>query len=191
MSPFPSPNSWLWGNSSKATKLRAGLAGRLEGVFRPPPFQHTLPSTSAHTDLLFHILAYSHLILEYWTVTTTSPSLLDQKIPQAQCCWEGFWTQTQSWPQTQTWNSLPPLPTICLLLGWPKSSFGFKVQVRDTFFIFTKNFIEQHIHRLFPLLFCHFPGNFIISSSQNLLSFWAKNCFKCVYGLPGNWNFFH
>ena len=28
--------------------------------------------------------------------------------------------------------------------------------------------------------FCHFPGNFIIPSSQNCLYFWAKNCSKCL-----------
>ena len=28
--------------------------------------------------------------------------------------------------------------------------------------------------------FCHFSGNFIIPSSQNLLSFWAKNCSRCL-----------
>ena len=28
--------------------------------------------------------------------------------------------------------------------------------------------------------FCHFSGNFIIPYSQNFLSFWAKNCFRCL-----------
>ena len=28
--------------------------------------------------------------------------------------------------------------------------------------------------------FCHFSGNFIIPSSQNFLSFWAKNCSRCL-----------
>ena len=36
-----------------------------------------------------------------------------------------------------------------IVLGWPKSSCGFKANTEDTFFIiFTKNFIEQHIHQL-------------------------------------------
>ena len=30
------------------------------------------------------------------------------------------------------------------------------------------------------ITFCHFPGNFIISSSQNILYFWVKNCFRCL-----------
>ena len=33
-----------------------------------------------------------------------------------------------------------------LVLGWPKSTFVFQAEIKDTFFIFTKNFIE-HIHR--------------------------------------------
>ena len=28
--------------------------------------------------------------------------------------------------------------------------------------------------------FCHFSGNFIIPSSQNFLSFWQKNCSRCL-----------
>ena len=31
-------------------------------------------------------------------------------------------------------------PTIVLV--WPKSSFGFQVKIKDTFFIVTKDFIE-------------------------------------------------
>ena len=29
--------------------------------------------------------------------------------------------------------------------------------------------------------FCHFPGNFIIPSSQDLLSFWANSCSRCLF----------
>ena len=28
--------------------------------------------------------------------------------------------------------------------------------------------------------FCHFSGNFTIPPSQNFLSCWAKNCFRCL-----------
>ena len=38
--------------------------------------------------------------------------------------------------------------------------------------------------------FCYFSGNFIISSSQNFLSFWAKNWSRYLYNLPGNWKSF-
>ena len=37
------------------------------------------------------------------------------------------------------------------LLGWPKSSFGFQVKIKDTFFIFTNHFSEQHSHPFVPL----------------------------------------
>ena len=39
----------------------------------------------------------------------------------------------------------------CQILGWPESSFGFKVKIKDTFFILTKNCIEQCIHCSVPL----------------------------------------
>ena len=38
-------------------------------------------------------------------------------------------------------------------------------------------------------IFCHFPGNFIISSSHNFLLFWAKNCSSIFYSLLGDWIF--
>ena len=38
--------------------------------------------------------------------------------------------------------------------------------------------------------FCYFSGNFIISSSQNFSSFWAKNWPRYLYNLPGNWKSF-
>ena len=69
-------------------------------------------------------------------------------------------------------------------MGWPKSSFSFKVKIKDTFLIFTKNFIELHIH-------CHFLGNFIIPSSQNFLSFWAKNCSRWLLQSSRNWSLLH
>ena len=40
-----------------------------------------------------------------------------------------------------------------LILGWPKSSFGFQVEIKDIFFIFTKCFIGQStvlFHCLLP-----------------------------------------
>ena len=61
-----------------------------------------------------------------------------------------------------------------------------------------KNFLQllsknkRHIFQLhqelywttYPLVcsttFCHFSGNFIIPSSQNFVSFWAKNCSRCL-----------
>ena len=42
------------------------------------------------------------------------------------------------------------------ILGWPKISFVFKVKIKDIFFIFIKNFIEQCIHHfvLLPSVIC-------------------------------------
>ena len=65
-----------------------------------------------------------------------------------------------------------------------------QVKRKDIFFIFTKNFIEQHI-QFCSTIFCHFSGNFVIPSSQSFLSFWAKNCSRCLYSLLRNGNFFH
>ena len=38
--------------------------------------------------------------------------------------------------------------------------------------------------------FCHFSGNFIIPSSQNILSFWAKNCSRCLLQSSREWKYF-
>ena len=65
------------------------------------------------------------------------------------------------------------------VLHWPKSSFSFKVRIKDLFFILTKNFLDQCI-QFCSTTFCHFPGNFIIPSSLNFLSFWTKNYFNCL-----------
>ena len=47
-------------------------------------------------------------------------------------------------------------------------------------FHFTKNFTDQCIYYFVPLLSAIFQGNFIIPSSQNFSSFWAKNCSRCL-----------
>ena len=70
------------------------------------------------------------------------------------------------------------LPHYYYLLGWPKSAFSFLSKNKRL--IFTKNFIEQRIHPFVPLPSVIFSGNFIIPSSQNFLSFWAKNCSRCL-----------
>ena len=56
-----------------------------------------------------------------------------------------------------------------------KISFGFKVKIKDTFFIFTKNLYEQPVHHFVPLLSAIFQA-----TSQNFLSLWAKNCSSCL-----------
>ena len=65
-------------------------------------------------------------------------------------------------------------------MGWPQSSFSFKVKIKDTFFIFTLwNFIEQCMHHFVPLPSDIFSGNFTIPSFPNFY-LWAKNCFRCI-----------
>ena len=62
--------------------------------------------------------------------------------------------------------------TRSYVLGWSRSSFGFlSVKIKDTFFIFTKNFTQQYIH-CFVLPPCaNFQSNFIIPSFQNFFIF--------------------
>ena len=150
--PLPPPPPGFEEITLKPLSCVLAWAGSLEGVFRLPPFQHTLPSASADRPSASHLGVLSSYPGIHGCDHNPPPSLLAQKVPQAQCSWKGSWTPTSKLIQTQTWNSLPPLPANCLLLGWPKSSFGFKVWIKDTFFIFTKNFIEQCIHHFFPLL---------------------------------------
>ena len=58
--------------------------------------------------------------------------------------------------------------TICLAKRFIR--FLGKDTMKETFFVFTSNFIEQRIHHFVPL-FCNLSGIFIIPSSQNFLSF--------------------
>ena len=37
------------------------------------------------------------------------------------------------------------------MLGWQKNSFDFQVEIRDTIFIFIKNFTKKHINHFVPL----------------------------------------
>ena len=65
--------------------------------------------------------------------------------------------------EMHTWNT-----TICLAKRFIR--FLGKDTMKETFFVFTSNFIEQRIHHFVPL-FCNLSGIFIIPSSQNFLSF--------------------
>ena len=70
--------------------------------------------------------------------------------------------------------------SFCLVLGGPKSSFGFSVKKKDTFFHFHQEVYWTMYSPFCSTTFCHFSGNFVIPSSQNYLSFWAKNWSRCL-----------
>ena len=59
-----------------------------------------------------------------------------------------FWGTSEDWEicplKNQNFTVLCSL-VLRKILGWPKSSFGFKYK-QNTFFIFAKNSIEQCIH---------------------------------------------
>lgn len=115
--PSPSPTSWLWRNSPQTTKLCAGL-GQQAG--RVPP-DSTLPThltfrISSHGPSSFHILVYSHLILEYMECDHNSrPAHWFRRSYRHGVPGKVPGLQPQSWPQTQMWNSLSPPPATCLL----------------------------------------------------------------------------
>ena len=173
MYPSPSPTSWLWGNYPKASKLCAGLGWQPGGCLQTP----TLPTRTRSQTFCFTSWRTLTLFWNTWMWPQSPPSLLAQKVPQAQCSWKRSWTPTSRLIQTQTWNSLPPLPANCLLLGWPKSSFGFKVWIKVTFFIFTKNFIEQCIHHFFPYYVLPFSRQLHNLIFPKLLIFLSKELF--------------
>ena len=81
--------------------------------------------------------------------------------------------------------------TTDLLLGWPKSSFDFLSKNERHIFHFHQELYWTTYSPLYSTIFYHFSGNFIIPSSQNFLSFWAKSYLRCLLDLPGNWDFFH
>ena len=63
---------------------------------------------------------------------------------------------------------------IDLLLGWPKSSFDFLSKNERHIFHFHQGLYWTTHSPPYSTIFCHFSGKFIIPSSQNFLSFWAK-----------------
>ena len=64
------------------------------------------------------------------------------------------------------------------MLGWPKTSSGFKVKRHIFHFHQQLNWTTDS--PFCSTTFCHFSGNFIIPSYQNFLSLWPKNCSRCL-----------
>ena len=102
------------------------------------------------------------------------------------------WHYLWKWKLTSTQRLLHKcLRRIYFYWVSEKCSFGFKVKTKDTLVIFTKNSTEQCVHQAFCFtIFCNFSGNFIIPSSQNFLSFWAKNCSRCLLQSSRDLKFF-
>ena len=61
-----------------------------------------------------------------------------------------------------------------------KSAFCFLSKNKRHIFHFHKELYWTTYSPFCFTTFCHFSGNFIIPSSQNFLSFWAKNCSRCL-----------
>ena len=82
-------------------------------------------------------------------------------------------TKIQSWTKhdkTLSWH----------LSGWPKIAFSFLGKNKVNIFHFHQELYWTTYSASCSTTFCHFSDNFIIPSSQNLLSFWAKNCSRCL-----------
>ena len=56
----------------------------------------------------------------------------------------------------------------------------FNVKTKDTCFHFCQELYWTTYLPLCSTAFCHFSGNFIITSPQNFWPFWTKKCSKCL-----------
>ena len=63
------------------------------------------------------------------------------------------------------------------LLGWPKCPFSFFYKIKDTFFIFTNNFVDLDILSMSPLS----PTWHNIDCSQLVYQFDCYNCYWCIW----------
>ena len=67
-----------------------------------------------------------------------------------------------------------------LIIGVAKNCLWFLNKNKRHIFHFHQELYCTTYSPFCSTTFCHFSGNFIIPSSQNFLSFWAKNCSKCL-----------
>ena len=66
------------------------------------------------------------------------------------------------------------------ILAWPKVPLVFLSKNKRHTFHFYHELYWTMCLSFCSAKFCHFSGNCIIASSQNFLSFWAKNCSRCL-----------
>ena len=126
------------------------------------PLEHNLPGFSVHGIFQARILAWV-------PIRSSQGSSWPRDWTWVSCNAGRFFTAEPQGKQTLLNCTYLYTKNICYM----KYSVGqnfllfFKVKIKDTVFSFSKNFIEQCINL-----------NFITSSSQNFLSFWAKNYFR-------------
>ena len=80
-------------------------------------------------------------------------------------------------------NEILPFVEMCMDLesiGLPKKCLRFLSKNKRHIFHFHQELYWTTYSPFCSTTFCHFSGNFIIPSSQNFLSFWAKNCSTCL-----------
>ena len=65
-------------------------------------------------------------------------------------------------------------------IGWAKRCLRFLIKNKRHIFHFHQELYWTTYSPSYSTIFCHFSGNFIIPSSQNFLSVWAKNCSRCL-----------
>ena len=70
------------------------------------------------------------------------------------------------------------------------SAFGFLSKNKRHIFHFHQELYRTTYSPFCSNTFCHFSGNFIIPSSPNFLSFWAKNCSRCLLQCSRELKFF-
>ena len=75
--------------------------------------------------------------------------------------------------------------------GQARKFFVFQVKIKDTFFIFTKNLMEQRIHHFVPLPSVIFQATLEFHLSKTFDLFEQRTIPGSFYSLPGNWNTLH
>ena len=68
----------------------------------------------------------------------------------------------------------------CTYIGLAKKCLWFLSKNKRHIFHFHQELYWTTYSPFCSITFCHFSGNFTIPSSQNFLSFWAKNCSRCL-----------
>ena len=81
--------------------------------------------------------------------------------------------------------------TLSLSIGLAKNFFWFLSKNKRHIFHFHQELCWTTLSKFCSITFFHFSGNFLISSSQNFVSFWGKLCiyFRCLLQSSGELKF--